>query len=112
MAGDNIGINNMSGGKINNSKVAGVINEAEQQNLAQAAEEIQQLLEQLEKSYSTEITTGKMGLATEDVTQIENNPALKGEIVRALKAGSFAAMEKLLNHPTASFVAAALRELK
>ncbi|MGC1247713.1 MAG: Uma2 family endonuclease, partial [Spirulinaceae cyanobacterium] len=64
MAGDNIrqqgnfGIGNMSGGEIKDSKVAGVINEAEQQNLAQAAAEIQRLLEQLENSYSTETTAG------------------------------------------------------
>ena len=109
---ENIGIAKVSGGEINDSKVAGVINEAEEQNLAQAAEEIQQLLEQLEKTYPTETTADKMGLATEAITQIENNPPLKGKIVRAVKAGSMAAMEKMLNHPAASFVAAALRELK
>lgn len=118
MVGDNIrqegafGIGHMSGGEIKDSKVAGVINEAEEQNLAQAAEEIQQLLEQLENSYPTETTKGKMQLATEVITEIENNPSLKGKIVKALKAGSIAAMEKMLNHPAASFVAAVLRELK
>ena len=108
----NFGIGHMSGGEIKDSNFAGVINEAEQQNLAQAAAEIQDLLEQLEKSYPTETTADKMGLAAEAITQVENNPTLKGKIVRAVKAGSMAAMEKLLNHPAASFVAAALRELK
>ena len=38
---------------IGNAKVAVVINEAEQKNLADAAQEIQQLLEQLSENYPT-----------------------------------------------------------
>ncbi|MGB3693590.1 MAG: pentapeptide repeat-containing protein [Spirulinaceae cyanobacterium] len=74
--------------------------------------EIQQLLEQLEKSYPTETTTGKMQLATEAIARIENNPSLKAKIISSLKAGSIAAFEQFLNHPAASFVIAAFEEFK
>ncbi|NES67596.1 MAG: pentapeptide repeat-containing protein [Okeania sp. SIO2D1] len=116
MAGDNIrqegnfGIGHMSGGEIKDSKVAGILNEAEQQNLAQAAAEIQQLLEQLEKSYPTETMAGKMELASEAISQIENNRTFKERVVKSLKAGGVSAFEQLLSHPAASFVIAALKE--
>ncbi len=56
----NFGIGHMSGGEIKgNAKVAGVINEAEAQNLAEAAVGIQALIQQLEQSYPTNTTTVK-----------------------------------------------------
>ncbi|NES67597.1 MAG: winged helix-turn-helix transcriptional regulator [Okeania sp. SIO2D1] len=106
------GVGNMSGGEIKDSKVAGVINEAEQQNLTEITAQIQQMIEQLEGTYSTETITGRMQLATEVVTRVEKNPTLKDKIVRAVKAGMIAAIEKSLNHPVASFLAAAFREIK
>jgi len=60
----NFGIGHISGGTIEaGAKVAGVLNEAEQRNLAETAAEIQQLLAQLEKSYPTNTTAGKMAIA-------------------------------------------------
>ena len=82
----------------------------QKQNLTEAAAEIQQLLEQLEKSYSTETTIGKMGLATEVIERIDNNPTLRARVLNALKAGSVKAFEQFLNHPAASFVIAALED--
>jgi DNA-binding MarR family transcriptional regulator len=105
------GIGHMSGGTIESgAKVAGVINEAEEQNLAQAAAEIQQLLEQLEQSYPTNTTAGRMQIATEALSQIESNPTLSSRILSALKAGGISAFEQLLNHPAASFVISALAD--
>ncbi|MEM7579086.1 MAG: pentapeptide repeat-containing protein [Cyanobacteria bacterium P01_A01_bin.80] len=83
---------------------------AEKQNLTEAAAEIQALLEQLEKSYPTDTTTGKMALATEAIAQIENNPNLTARILSALKVGSVKAFEQFLNHPAASFVIGALED--
>lgn len=109
----NLGIGHMSGGTIEEgAKVAGVINEAEQQNLAEAAAEIQQLLEQLDKSYSTETAVGKMALAIEATKQIEANPTLLARALSALQAGGASALEATLNHPAASFVIAALQDLQ
>ncbi|MGB3191777.1 MAG: hypothetical protein WBB43_20440 [Limnoraphis sp.] len=105
------GIGEMSGGTIQgNAKVAGILNEAEQRNLAEAAAEIQQLLEQLDKSYPSDTMSGRMQIATEAVSQIENNPAFKTRVLSALKAGGVSAFEQFLNHPAASFVIGALED--
>ncbi len=101
----------MSGGTIQgNAKIAGILNEAEQRNLAEAAAEIQQLLEQLDKSYPSDTMSGRMQIATEAVSQIENNPAFKTRVLSALKAGGVSAFEQFLNHPAASFVIGALED--
>jgi hypothetical protein len=107
----NLGIGHMSGGTIQSgAKIAGVINEAQQRNLAEAAAEIQQLLEQLEKSYPTNTTMGKMQIATEAISQIDSNPTLAARILSALKVGGISAFEQFLNHPAASFVIGALED--
>lgn len=109
----NFGIGHMSGGTIQSgAKIAGVINEAQQQNLAEAAAQIQQLLEQLDKSYPTNTTLGKMAIATEAIKQIEANPTLMARILSALKAGGISAFEQFLNHPAASFVIGALEDFQ
>ncbi|MEM6398790.1 MAG: CHAT domain-containing protein [Cyanobacteria bacterium P01_D01_bin.116] len=102
-----VGVNK---GEIKTEKIAGTINEVQQQTLSEVAAEIQQLLEQLEKSYSTDTTTGKMALATEAIAQIENNPNLTARIFSALQVGSVKAFEQLLSHPAASFVIGALED--
>lgn len=83
---------------------------AEKQNLTEAAAEIQALLEQLEKSYPIDTTTGKMALATEAIQRIDSNPTLTVRILSALKVGSVKAFEQFLSHPAASFVIGALED--
>ena len=85
-------------------------NPEQKQSLAEAAAEIQKLLEQLDKTYSTDTTTGKMKVAAEVVERVESNPILMNRILSALKAGSVNALEQLLNHPAASFVIGALED--
>jgi len=82
----------------------------QKQSLAEAAAEIQQLLEQLEKSYSTDTTTARMTVATEAIKQIESNPTLTKRLRSALKAGGVQALGQALNHPAASFVIGALED--
>lgn len=82
----------------------------EKQNIAQAAAEIQALLEQLDKTYPTNITTGKMALAAEAIAQIDSNPNLTARTLSALKVGSVKAFEQFLSHPAASFVIGALED--
>ncbi|NEP27196.1 hypothetical protein [Moorena sp. SIO3I6] len=82
------------------------------QTLAEAAAEIQQLLEQLDKSYTTNTITGQMELATEVIKRIETNPPLMNRVLSALKAGSIQALAQALNHPVASFVIAAMENLQ
>ncbi|MBD1808861.1 hypothetical protein H6F98_25895 [Microcoleus sp. FACHB-SPT15] len=81
-------------------------------SIVETAAEIQQLLEQLDKSYPIDTTTGKMALATEAMSRIESNPGLAERIVSALQAGSIEAIAQLLNHPAASFVIGALDDWK
>ncbi|MDY6902041.1 MAG: hypothetical protein SWZ49_28815 [Cyanobacteriota bacterium] len=102
-----VGVNK---GTINTDKLAGTINEAQSKNLAEAAKEIQELLEQLDKTYDTSTTFGKMQVATETIKTIENNPDLKVRIISALKVGGVKAFEQFLNHPAASFVIGALED--
>ncbi|NEQ85433.1 MAG: hypothetical protein F6K26_36575, partial [Moorea sp. SIO2I5] len=85
-------------------------NPEQKQNLAEAAAEIQQLLETLDKTYPTDTTTGKMKVAAAAVEQIDTNPDLSNRVLSALKAGGVSAFEQLLNHPAASFVIGALQD--
>lgn len=80
----------------------------QKQNLAEAAAEIQALLEQLSQSYPTDTMSGKMALAAEATQRIEKNPTLMLKTISALRAGGTAALEQALSHPAASFVIAAL----
>ena len=82
----------------------------QRQTLSEAAEEIQQLLEQLSRTYSTDTVLGRMQLATEAVTRIESNPNLMQRLVSSLQAGGVSALEQFLNHPAANFVIAALED--
>jgi uncharacterized protein YjbI with pentapeptide repeats len=85
-------------------------NPEQKQTLAEAAAEIQALLEQLEKSYPTDTTKDRMALATEAIAQIDSNPNLTARILSALKTGSVKAFEQFLSHPAASFVIGALED--
>ncbi|WP_237397168.1 hypothetical protein [Okeania sp. KiyG1] len=85
-------------------------NSAEKQNLADAANEIQQLLEQLSQNNPTNTMTGNIKIAGEVIEQIETNPALMNRVFSALKAGGVSAFKQILNHPAASFVIDALEE--
>jgi hypothetical protein len=84
----------------------------QRQTLAEAAAEIQKLLEQLSQTYSTDTLSERMQLAMEAVTRIESNPNLMQRLVSSLQAGGVSALEQLLNHPAASFVIAALEDWK
>jgi hypothetical protein len=76
------------------------------------AAEIQQLIEQLEKSYPTNTTAGKMEVAKELISRIDSNPTLTTRILSALEAESISAFEQLLNHPAASFLINVLADWK
>ena len=116
-SGDKVPIQEVYGvglnkGNINTSKFAKTmtIYESQQQNLAEAARDIQELLEQLEKTYPSETTMDRMKIATEVITHIDNHPTKAQKIFNAIKAGGVAAVEQLLNHPASSFVIKALND--
>lgn len=82
----------------------------DREDITQIASEIQNLLQQLAHSYSTNTTTGKMTIATKAIEYIDNSPQLTSRLLGASKAGGFSALEQLLNHPAASFLFAALED--
>jgi trans-aconitate methyltransferase len=87
-----------------------VKNSQPSKTLAEAAAEIQQLLEQLSQTYPTNTTTEKMVVATAAIQHIENNSKLYQRVLSALKAGGIQALGQFLNHPAASFVIGALED--
>lgn len=82
----------------------------QRQTLAEAATEIQKLLEQLDKSYSTDTRAGNEALVRKAIDQIDSNSELTRRILSALKEGTVKAFEQFLNHPAASFMIAALED--
>lgn len=80
----------------------------QRQTLAEAAAEIQQLLEQLSQSYPTTTQTEKMALVTKAVEEIERNPTLKARVIGALKAGSVETLKELIDNPLVNVLLAAL----
>lgn len=83
-------------------------NHAAQQNLAEAAAEIQQLLKQLEQIYPTETLTQKAVVAEEAIKRIENNPTLKERVIGALKSAGKEAFKEAVDHPLVNVLMAGI----
>ncbi|MDF5713879.1 MAG: CHAT domain-containing protein [Rhizonema sp. NSF051] len=97
--------------RIQGNYVQGNYYAAEQeQSYAETATEIQKLLEQLDKSYPSNTTAGKMAIATEAIEYIDSNQTLAQRVLSALKAGGVQTLTPLLNHPAANFVIGALED--
>jgi hypothetical protein len=105
----NFGIGYNEGSIQGGAKVAGVINESKQQSLASAAEEIQQLLQQLSQTYPTKTTADQMTVAAEAIKRIENDPTWKQRILNAAKEGGLGAFEKTLDNPVGVLITGAIR---
>ncbi len=108
----NFGVGVNQGEISGNAKIGGVINEEQRQDLAEAAKEIQALLDQLSQTYKSETKKEKRIFTAQAINLIEENPSLTQKLLSAVKAGSLAAIESMLNHPAASFVIAALEDLE
>lgn len=108
MNGSNNQFNSGSGDNVGQDK--NITNVYNSQDLSQAAVDIQELLEQLDKTYNTNTTTGKMTIATQAIEQIDNDANLTQKIISAVKSGSISALESLIDHPAASFFIAALED--
>ena len=80
------------------------------QDIKQVAADIQGLLEQLEETYNTNTTLGKVAIAEEAIQRIDNDPELTSRILSVLQEGGTSALDSLLDHPAASFVIGALED--
>jgi uncharacterized protein YjbI with pentapeptide repeats len=84
-------------------------NYEQQGNLAEAAAEIQQLLEQLSKTYPTKTTAEQMVVAAEAIKRIESDPTWKQRVINAAKEGGLAALEKALDNPVGALITGAIK---
>ena len=84
----------------------------QKQTLAEAAAEIQQLLEQLSQTNPTTTTAEKMAVVTEAAEQIEKDPTLKSRVVGALKSGGTEAFKEAIDHPLVNILVATIEGWK
>ncbi|HZH39111.1 MAG TPA: hypothetical protein VEX17_03515 [Bacillales bacterium] len=101
-----VGFNNAN---IHTKKLAGTIYEAQKQNLADAAAEIRQLLEELSQTYPTSTTGQKMEVAAKAIDRIESGPMWKQRAINALTEGGLAAFEKAIDNPIGAFVVGGIK---
>jgi hypothetical protein len=104
-----VGFNNAN---IHTEKLAGTIYEAQKQNLAEAAAEIRQLLEELSQTYPTSTTGQKMEVAGKAIDCIESDPIWKQRAINAVKEGGLAAFEKAIDNPLGAFVVGGIKGWK
>lgn len=78
-----------------------------ERNLAEAAAEIQQLIDQLSQTYSSE---SPLAVAAKVETQIKNDPTLKEKAIKALANGSLEAVKAC--GPIGAFVVGAIEGMK
>lgn len=98
------------GGSISVNSVNSITSE-EKQNLAEAATEIQQLLDHLSQAYPTTTSTDKAIIAAKAIEVIEKKPDTKAKIIKALKAGGTAALIELTNNPVVKILTPMLESL-
>lgn len=87
------------------------INHENDQEIKELASELNKLLEQLSQNYNLEKISGKRRVATEAIEYIEKNQELMKRVSKAFKAGTLSGVEKLLDHPVASFLTTGIQEL-
>lgn len=79
-----------------------------QKNLAEAAAEIRQLLEELQQTNPTNTFEEKAALVQKALRRIENDQTLKQRVVRGLQEAGIEALMQAINHPLVHILRAAL----
>ena len=82
------------------------IHQDSHQNLTQAAKDIKDLLDQLDKDYDRNTPTGQTMISAKAIESIENNPSLKDRLFKAIEEGGSAALEQLVDHPAIKILVA------
>ncbi|NEO74963.1 pentapeptide repeat-containing protein [Moorena sp. SIO4G3] len=104
---------------VNNSTIGGGIagrdnkgdvihHHAPDKNLAEAAAEIQQLLNQLSQTNSASTEIEKLTVVARAAEEIKNKPILKAKVVNALKAGGVEAFKEAIDHPLVNILMATI----
>lgn len=100
--------------KVEAEQIGGTINNyspEQKQTLAEAAKEIEELLDQLSETYPTKTDVEKSAFATKAMEEIEKKPDVKGKVLKALKAGGVAALMELTNNPVVNILTPMLQSL-
>ena len=109
---ENLGFVNSGGTVSNFSQNVGQNSPKQSKTLAEAAEEIQALLDQLSKTYSPSTTANNLQVATKTIEAIENNPTIRAKVANALKFGGTEALKELIDHPAVNILLASLEGWK
>jgi hypothetical protein len=80
----------------------------QKQSLAEAAAEIQKLLNQLSQVYPTTTVSEQMVLATKAIEEIEKKPQLKQRVIGAVRSGGAEALKELVDNPLINILLAVL----
>lgn len=105
--GDYVRGNKIEGDYIEGDKIGTQINSSP--NLAQAALEIQELLDTLSDTYNPSTSNGQEKIKTAAIESIEQNPTLKARIVNAVKEGSYTALEEAIDRPVVKILMATFK---
>jgi Leucine-rich repeat (LRR) protein/GTPase SAR1 family protein len=95
--GDYVRGDKIGGDKVMRDKIGTQINNVP--NLAQAALEIQELLDTLSDTYNPSTFNGQEKIKIAAIESIAQNPTLKARIVNAVKEGSYTALEEAVDRP-------------
>ena len=96
----NFGVGVNQGEIKDNAKVAGILNEAEQQNLTEIITEVQAIVAPLAQSYPNNPTT--QGIKT--IEAIEKNPHLKQKMINAAQKGGTEFLKKSFDNPIGALI--------
>jgi uncharacterized protein YjbI with pentapeptide repeats len=101
---DNIGL--INSGQIigDNNKFAGILNEAEQQNLTEIITEVQAIIAPLAQTYPNDKTM--QGIKTIEV--IKNDPNLKQKLINAAQKGGLEFLKKSFDNPVGALIGGAI----
>ncbi|OLT61582.1 pentapeptide repeat-containing protein [Moorena bouillonii] len=96
-------------GTVNDSKIVGAQHYyAPTKNLAEAAAEIQKLLNQLSQIKPTTTEIEKLTVVAEAAEEINSNPTLKAKVINALEAGGVDAFKEAIEHPLVNILIATI----
>lgn len=92
-----------SGDNVGGDKVMNYYSSSLSPSLTQTAEEIKDLLNELDKQYANDSVT----IGIKAIEEIRDNPALKSRFINALKAGGTEIFDQSINHPALGIIVAA-----
>jgi hypothetical protein len=84
----------------------------QEKSLIEAAQEIQQLLNQLSQNYPTSTVPEQLVVAAKAIEEIEKQPQFKQRVIGSLKSGGMEALKELVDNPVINVLLAALEGWK